>query len=289
MLDDLAPLRIGLLYISGGIPSLKCIQIVLEGPTVPDGMQLFFLKLSTSWTESGQWALQRCLKWKRKSAHHPFQRQIRSHILVENHSTCDLVWRTIRNLLLHLPGHHAELAADIHAEHHGWHLKTFLDMWSGQVASRTVGSLLVFSGEHSAYFHLLFFRFLLSISFQFAVSTGPVIGPRHSWDKMWKTFRTAVPCLFCFKLSTYTTVIVYLLPGSWLGESQGFMLFLTVCSWRGHGGFWGNTRMVGQHEHWWVWVISKFNGTSTPKGSSSAKTGLNCQVTSLKKVQQWTR
>ena len=33
----------------------------------------------------------------------------------------------------------------------------------------------------------------------------------------------------------------------------------------------------------WVWVISKFNGTSTPKGSYSAKTGLNCQVTSWKK------
>ncbi len=31
------------------------------------------------------------------------------------------------------------------------------------------------------------------------------------------------------------------------------------------------------------WVISKFNGTSTPKGSYSAKAGLNCQVTSWKK------
>ncbi len=31
------------------------------------------------------------------------------------------------------------------------------------------------------------------------------------------------------------------------------------------------------------WVISKFNGTSTPKGSHSARTGLNCQVTSWKK------
>ena len=37
------------------------------------------------------------------------------------------------------------------------------------------------------------------------------------------------------------------------------------------------------------WVISKFNGTSTPKGLYSAQTGLNCQVTSWKKVQQWTR
>ncbi len=30
-------------------------------------------------------------------------------------------------------------------------------------------------------------------------------------------------------------------------------------------------------------VISKFNGISTPKGSYSAKTGLNCQVTSWKR------
>ncbi len=64
----------------------------------------------------------------------------------------------------------------------------------------------------------------------------------------------------------------------------------------------------------WVWVISKFNGTSTPKGSYSTKTCVKlpyesklestrkerysqmsakskpkCQVTSWKKVQQWTR
>ncbi len=32
-----------------------------------------------------------------------------------------------------------------------------------------------------------------------------------------------------------------------------------------------------------VWVLSKFNGTSTPKGSSSAKTGVNCTM-SLSRV-----
>ncbi len=34
---------------------------------------------------------------------------------------------------------------------------------------------------------------------------------------------------------------------------------------------------------WYKWVISKFNGTSTPKGSYSAKTGVNCP-TSLSRV-----
>ncbi len=69
-------------------------------------------------------------------------------------------------------------------------------------------------------------------------------------------------------------------------NGQHHLLLLPISQGLNHLGpwfWWLILHLQGQGIQWSEWVISKFNGTSTPKGSYCAKTGLNCQVTSWKK------